>query len=358
MKQLSQNWKIIFSLMGLVALGAFLWFFRIIILYIICAVVLSFIAEPIADFCKRIRYKNWILPSWARAFLALTTMLLLFIGTFALFAPIIQEEAMIIGQLDLRVVLQKFDFDHYFAAYQEMGVSDMAIQALTGEIQLSSIQNAFSGVITWFGGLVVGVVSVLFITFFFLKDGFLFARIVFSLTPEKHMEAMKNIMEHTHDLLRRYFIGVVVQSLIMSVMVGVALYCLGVKNALLIGVFAGLSNVIPYLGPVLGAVFALLVVVTSALQANAGVDLGPLVLQVVAVFAIAQQIDGFVVQPLVLGSSVKAHPLEVFLVVLMAGMVGGIGGMIAAIPVYTIIRVIAREFFSAFKPIQSLTRDL
>jgi predicted PurR-regulated permease PerM len=101
-----------------------------------------------------------------------------------------------------------------------------------------------------------------------------------------------------------------------------------------------------------------LVVVTSALQANAGVDLGPLVLQVVAVFAIAQQIDGFVVQPLVLGSSVKAHPLEVFLVVLMAGMVGGIGGMIAAIPVYTIIRVIAREFFSAFKPIQSLTRDL
>ena len=126
-----------------------------------------------------------------------------------------------------------------------------------------------------------------------------------------------------------------------------SLYFLGIKNALLIGLFAGLVNVIPYVGPIIGAVFALLIAVTTALQTNLGADIWPVVVQVSVVFGIAQQIDGFIIQPLILGNSVKAHPLEVFLVVLMAGMAGGIVGMIAAIPVYSIIRVVAREFFSA-----------
>jgi predicted PurR-regulated permease PerM len=358
MNGISPNWKVFFTLLGVTALLTLLWFFRVILLYVICAVVLSFIAEPIADLCKKLRIKQWALPAWARALIAMLTLVLLLVGMVAMFAPIIQEEVIIIGQLDVRVVLEKFGLNHLLETYQQTGMADMAMQELTSAIQFNSIQNAFSGLLSWVGNLFIGIFAVLFIAFFFLKDGYLFTRIVFSLTPEKHMEPMKNIMEHTHGLLRRYFIGVAIQSLIMAVMIGLSLSLLGVKNALLIGVFAGLVNVIPYVGPVIGALFAMLIAATTALQGNAAVDIWPVVMQVVAVFAIAQQIDGFVVQPLILGNRVKAHPLEVFIVVLMAGMVGGVFGMIAAIPVYTIIRVIAREFFSAFKPIESLTRDL
>lgn len=358
MSALSNNWKVFFTLLGVALVVFLLWFFRLILLYFICAVVLSFIAEPIADLFKRVRWRGWMMPAWARAILALVTLLG---GTFAvaaLFAPVLHEEIQIIGQLDIRLLMDKWGLTNMVQAYPQTNLGDAMHKELGSMFSFSSIQSLLNGVLSWVGNLVVGIVSVLFITFFFLKDGYLFTRIVFSLTPEKHMQAMKNIMEHTHDLLRRYFIGVALQSLIMSVMISVALYFIGVKNALLIGLFAGMVNVIPYVGPVIGALFALLVAVTTALQVNPGADVWSEIWTVVIVFGAAQQIDGFVVQPLILGNSVKAHPLEVFVVVLMAGMVGGIFGMIAAIPVYTIFRVIAREFFSAFKPIESLTRDL
>lgn len=358
MSGLSYNWKVVFTLMGLGLLLFVLWFFRVILLYFICSVVISFIAEPIADVFKRIKIRGFMLPPWSRAILALVILFGAILGLVALFAPILIEEIHIIGQLDIRLLMEKWGMSTMLASYPQQNLGEVLHQEMGSMFSFSSIQMLLNGVFSWIGNLVVGVVAVLFITFFFLKDGFLFTRIVFSLTPEKHMEAMKNIMEHTHDLLRRYFIGVAIQSLIMAVMIGVSLYFIGVKNALLIGLFAGLVNVIPYVGPVIGALFALLVAVTTALQVNPGADVWSEIWRVVIVFGVAQQIDGFVIQPLILGNSVKAHPLEVFVVVLMAGMVGGIFGMIAAIPVYTIIRVIAREFFSTFKPIESLTRDL
>lgn len=358
MSGLSSNWKVFFSLLGVAVLLFVLWFFRIILLYFICAVVLSFIAEPIADVFKRFKIRRWMLPPWARAILALVILLGCTVCLLALFAPILQEEIQIISQLDIGLLMEKWGLDAMVQGYSHRHLGNTLQNELGAMFSFDSIQVLINGLLSWLGNIVVGVVSVLFITFFFLKDGYLFTRIVFSLTPEKHMDAMKNIMEHTHDLLRRYFIGLALQSLIMALMIGVALYCIGVKNALLIGLFAGIVNVIPYVGPFIGALFALLVAVTTALQINPGADVWSEIWRVVIVFGVAQQIDGFVVQPLILGNSVKAHPLEVFVVVLMAGMVGGIFGMIAAIPVYTIIRVVAREFFSAFKPIESLTRDL
>ena len=144
----------------------------------------------------------------------------------------------------------------------------------------------------------------------------------------------------------------------MSAMVGVSLWILGVQNALLIGLFAGLVNVVPYVGPLLGASFGLLVAFTASIHMNMDVDLVTLAVKVLSVFVVAQQIDGFVIQPMVLGSSVKAHPLEIFIVVLAAGTIGGVLGMVLAIPSYTILRVIAREFLSEFKVVDSLTRDL
>jgi predicted PurR-regulated permease PerM len=140
--------------------------------------------------------------------------------------------------------------------------------------------------------------------------------------------------------------------------VSLSLWIIGVENALLIGVFAGLINIIPYVGPLLGGAFGLIVAITTGLHSDPNIDVWMLSIKVISVFIVAQQVDGFVVQPLVLGNSVKAHPLEVFIVVLGAGTLGGITGMILALPVYTIFRVVAREFLSEFKWVESLTREL
>jgi predicted PurR-regulated permease PerM len=233
-----------------------------------------------------------------------------------------------------------------------------AVQYLQRIFSSEWLQATFNDLFGVVGNAIIGLFAVLFISFFFLKDGFLFSRIILTLTPDRQMSKIKVILTHSHGLLRRYFLGVALQSMIMSSMVGVSLYVLGVQNAFLIGLFAGMVNVIPYLGPLLGASLGILIALTTSLHLDFEAQLFPLLFKVALVFVCAQIIDAFVVQPTVLGGSVKAHPLEIFIVILMAGTIGGVLGMVLAIPVYTILRVIAREFLSEYKVVESLTRPL
>ena len=138
----------------------------------------------------------------------------------------------------------------------------------------------------------------------------------------------------------------------------IALSLLGVKNCILIGMFAGLMNVIPYVGPLLAAAFGVTIGITSNLELEFYTQLLPLVYKIALVFLIVQLIDSLIFQPLVISNIVKAHPLEIFLVILIAGTLAGIGGMIIAVPIYTILRIIAKEFLNNFKIVQQLTSEL
>lgn len=361
MSKLPQNWKIIFSIVFALLSLCLIWFFRVILAYIVIAIVLAFVCDPVDRLLKKIRIKRFYLPAWFRALFALISFLALIFGLIALFAPLVSEEIQLISEIDTEAVTANIELQLKGFFGDQANFTSVTEYLITSAKDIFSFQWAqgfFNSVFGIVGSLVIGIFAVIFIAFFFLKDGFLFARIVFTITPEKHLEKIKNIMEHTHTLLRRYFIGVGLQSLIMAAMVGISLTVLGVQNALLIGLFAGLVNVIPYLGPLLGAAIGILIALTTSLQLDFATAILPLLIRVLIVFVVAQQIDGFVVQPLILGNSVKAHPLEIFIVVLMAGTIGGILGMVLAIPVYTILRVVAREFLSEFKVVESLTRDL
>lgn len=364
MKDLPRNWKIIFTLAAVLIVFWLLWLFRSIITYLVIAVVISFICEPVSDLLKRIRIRKYRLPSWFRALSALMVFISLLLFMAYVFTPLITEEVAVISEIDASVVAGRIIGDtdplsNQFADYVTIdSVTEYLVNGMQEMFSVDKIESIFNGLFGLLGSALVGIFAVLFITFFFLRDGFLFARIIFTLTPEKHLEKMKSVMEHTHDLLRRYFIGVALQSLIMSLMVGIPLYILDVHNALLIGLFAGLVNVIPYIGPLIGASLGILIALTTSLHLHLDAPLMPVFLKVGAVFLCAQLLDSFLVQPFVLGGSVKAHPLEIFIVILMAGTIGGVAGMVLAIPVYTILRVVAREFLSEFKLVESLTRDL
>ena len=132
---------------------------------------------------------------------------------------------------------------------------------------------------------------------------------------------------------------------------------LGLPNAILIGFIGGLLNVIPYIGPLIGAAMASILVIVS--HASLGIDATlPLVYGILAVFAIANVIDNFLLQPIIYSNSVQAHPLEIFIVIIVGGSLYGPIGMILAIPVYTILRVIAKEFFHDQAFVHSVTKDL
>ena len=200
--------------------------------------------------------------------------------------------------------------------------------------------------------------SVTFIAFFFLKDEKLFGRALKSAIPNKQTTKTDTALLKIKYLLTRYFSGILVQITLISLYVSMALSFFGVQNSVLIAFFAAIINVIPYIGPIIGAIFAVLVTISSNLDVDFYSVTLPMLFKVVCVFASMQVLDGFVLQPYIFSNSVKAHPLEIFLVVIVGAKLGGITGMVIAIPIYTILRVVAAVFLQEFKLVQKLTQSI
>lgn len=225
-------------------------------------------------------------------------------------------------------------------------------------INPSRITGLFSSVVGFFGNLLIAIMSILFISFFFLKEQGLFDKILGSLVPNEYEGETVQAINESSQLLVRYFIGILAQITVITVVVSVGLTLMGINNALLIAFFAALMNVIPYVGPLFGATFGMIITISSHLDLPFYSGMLPMLLKVLIVFAIMQLLDNFVLQPTIFGRSVKAHPLEIFIVVLIGAKLGGILGMVVAIPAYTVLRVIGKVFFSEFKVVQRITQGL
>ena len=222
----------------------------------------------------------------------------------------------------------------------------------------SRIPQLFTSVVGFFGNLLIAILSIFFIAFFFIKEQGLFSQIVKALVPNEHEDHSVKAIDESSDLLIRYFVGIAIQITIITIFISGVLTLLDFKNALLIGFFAAIMNVIPYIGPILGASFGVIIAVSSNLGVPFYSELLPKILQLVAVFATMQLMDNFILQPNIFSKSVKAHPLEIFIVVLVGAKLGGILGMVVAIPIYTILRVIGKVFLSEFKIVQRITSNL
>ncbi|MBK7010389.1 MAG: AI-2E family transporter [Saprospiraceae bacterium] len=225
-------------------------------------------------------------------------------------------------------------------------------------INPSRIQYFFNATVGAFGNLILGISSVLFISFFFLREQGLFYKMIQSLVPNEYEAKAAHAIDQTSKLLIRYFSGILLQMAIVTLLVSVPLRIMGIDNALLIAFFAAILNVIPYIGPIIGALFGVVITLSSNPSAPFYSEMMPEMIRVLSVFIIMQIIDNFVLQPIIFSKSVKAHPLEIFLVVLIGAKLGGILGMVLAIPLYTVFRVIGKVFLSEFKVIQNLTRNI
>lgn len=222
----------------------------------------------------------------------------------------------------------------------------------------SRIQSLFGSTVSAFGNIVVGIMSVAFITFFFLKEQGLFYEMIKSVVPVVYEEQTMHAIDDISKLLIRYFTGILIQIMSITILASILLTVFGIKNALLIAFFAAMMNVIPYLGPIIGASFGAIITISSNLNVSFYTDLLPQLVKVFGVFGIVQLVDNFILQPNIFSKSVKAHPLEIFLIVLVGAKLGGILGMVLAIPLYTAFRVIGKVFLSEFKVIQRLTKNI
>ena len=225
--------------------------------------------------------------------------------------------------------------------------------------------SVFSSVIgsaaSFLTSLGIALFSVIFIGFFFIKDDGLFTKIVCALVPDKHEETTEKAISDIGHLLSRYFIGILLEIAGVALVnfLGLLLVArLGFNAAIGIAALTGIFNVIPYVGPLLGGalgtVLGLLLKYTSASPIGLDVNFWVFTAILVAIFCFTQLIDNFVYQPLIYSTSIKSTPLEIFIVLLIVGHIGGPLAMIIAIPCYTVVRVIAFRFFGHIKAIRRL----
>ena len=210
------------------------------------------------------------------------------------------------------------------------------------------------------GNILIAIFSISFITFFFLKDQHLFFESILMWVPDKYTDNFSRALNSIKKLLTRYFIGVLIQCTCIMVLIDIGMTIVGIdfQQALVMGLILGVLNVIPYVGPWIGLFIAIIMGVASHINEDFSAVVVPLVLYMIIVEAIVHLIDNILFQPVIFSNSVKAHPLEIFIVVLAAGFAAGVPGMILGIPTYTVLRVFAREFFYNFKPVQKITSGL
>ncbi|PVW13232.1 AI-2E family transporter [Marixanthomonas spongiae] len=344
---------------GILILLWFIFQIQALLLYIGIAAVIALISRPVLVFLRnRLKMGNTLAS-------ILTLLLILSIVAMMLriFIPIIVEQSKSISNIDFELV--KSDLNELsIQAADYLGVKQIDI--VEGIKRTEYVQNFDIEIIPSFidvffgniGNFVVGLFAILFISFFFLRDEKLIPNMVTVFASKGREKRFLVVLNKTKSLLSRYFLGLLLQIMILTLFYSVLLLFLGINNAIAIALICAFLNIVPYLGPIVAGALMLLVVLSNNLGADFSSELLPLLLYTLGGYSLAQVFDNLITQPVIFGKSVRSHPLEIFIVILIGGYLFGIPGMILAVPTYTALKVIAKEFLSEYKIVKRLTKNL
>ena len=359
-------------LAAFVAVIAWLLFrqFGSVVVYVLLAGVVSLIAKPLKMMLAKIRIKGHRAPDWFLAILSILLILVIFCGIIAGLAPMVKEVisdvASVTGDTSLGAIssnlaelnaylVKTFDLDPGFR------IEVAILHQVKSLINVNIFGNVIGSVASALASFGIGLFSVVFIAFFFIRDEKLFSRIICALAPDRHEDEVAQSLSDVEHLLSRYFIGLIVEMSCVGLIDFLGLWAIArleLGTAIGIGFMAGLLNIIPYVGPLLGGVLGTIIAMTIRYcgAGACGLDIGfwGFLAILVAVFVLAQLVDNFILQPVIYSTSIQASPLEIFIVMLLAGTMGGILGMLTAIPAYTVVRVVAGRFFPQVKFIRRL----
>lgn len=352
---------------GLLCFGAVAWYFADIVSYLLIAWVLSMLGKPLMIFfLKRVRIRRFRIGTNGAAMLTILTFFLIVTGVIMMFVPTLVEQARVLSTVDYQAVGEKWrgPFAWLDTEMHQLGMlnpqeslADRTQSVLLQTFRPALVGNFVGSFLATAGNVVAAIFSITFILFFFLKENRLFIDILHAFVPDEYEPKVRHAVEESSEVLTSYFRGLLTQIVSFVLICSILLWIMGIDNALLIGAFGGLLNVVPYVGPILGALFGIFITVSSHLDYEIAAMM-PLMGKVAAAFLLTQFVDNNFVGPLIFSKSIKAHPLEIFIVTLVSAKIGGVVGMVIGIPVYTVLRVIARTFFSEFKLVQRLTEHM
>ena len=343
-----------------IALGLYtLYLLKSLLIYLAIAAVVSLIGRPITSMLKK-RLK------FGESLAVISTMILLVLGLFgilSLFIPLVLQQGENLSLLDVKALEYKItrlfqEISIYFNWDNTNWKAWLLEKDWMNTLNLTALPEFLNALLGWVSGFTIALFSIVFISFFFLKDAQLLQSVVLVFFDPKNHKRIKKSLEKIKDLLSRYFLGLLLQISILFVLYSIVLVIFGIKNAVIIAFLCALLNLIPYVGPLIGGILMFILSMTANLEADFSTVILPKSIYVMIGFVMGQLVDNFFSQPFIFSTSVRSHPLEIFIVILGAGMLFGTVGLIVAIPTYTALKVIFKEFYAHNRIVQSLTKDL
>lgn len=335
----------------------FLYKIQSVLIYISVAIVLTLIAAPFLRFFQ----EKLKLPKTISVVMVMVIFIAIIVGIFAMFIPVIIHQGHQLSLLNtdgfisnIRQVLKSIED---YLTSKGIHVLKNSEELDLGE-SLKTLPGALNSVLGFIGSFSVGLVSVFFIAFFLMKDELILRNAFKALVPnDKEYRILRSINE-IKVLLSRYFIGLIIQIFILFMLYSIVLLIFDVDSAIVIAFLCALLNLIPYLGPLIGGILLVTLTMTSNIEQDFSTYILPTTIYVLIGYIIAQWIDNFLSQPIIFSKSVKSHPLEIFLVIIIGGLLFGITGMVIAVPIYTAIKVILKEFLAENQIVKNLTKGM
>lgn len=363
--------RLVFVLVIVAIVATACWYVRNVLVYLILAGVMSLIAHPVYDLYRKIAIKGHRMPDWAASLLSLLTVFTIGASLITTIIPLVHNVVQDLAAVDIgntaksmSVPLSKINrwvISTFPAVGRSFKIESIALEHLKNVFDINAFSSVVGSLTSLFANISITLFAVIFISFFVIKNPSIASRGILALVPD-HMEAkVRSSLDEIAVLVSRYLLGLTIEVLGVSLVnfLGLLLVArMGFKYAIGIAFLTGFLNVIPYLGPLIGGAIgvSLSLIIKYAGAGAVGLDVAflPFVLVLVGIFVFTQLIDNYLYQPLIYSTSVKVHPLEIFVVFLIAGEIGGMVGMLVAVPGYTVLRVVAKTFWPESKVIKAL----
>jgi predicted PurR-regulated permease PerM len=347
--------KAILILLLLIILG---WYFSNISLYFVFSLVLAAVLRPLTNRINSLYIMGQPFPRAFAILISFGCVVAILALLVLLFIPLFRT------QLEL---LQELNVDYLYAQIQKpVGyVENLLIrfnlidnepgyliarirENLLASLSNLDVQGFINSFITTTGTLLIALLAMAFITFFLLLENGLIRRNIIDFVPNSYFELSIATFHKVEHLLSNYLIGLLIQMSSIFSIATLGLLIADIEYAMSIAVFAAVANLIPYAGPILGATFGIMVGLSTG-NFSESTEIYFFFAKILAVFSIVQLCDNIFLQPFIFSKSVKAHPLEIFVIIFAGAKIAGVLGMIFAIPVYTIFRVSFKEFYKGYR---------
>ena len=299
-----KSWILPVFTLGLIC--ALFLIFRSVLSYVLISAILALITSPIYLKLKKIHFKSIKISPVIAALLSITTLYVVVFSLIMIFIPSIVDEAKIITKINPQEVLNNIqqpieEIEDILNTFTEESVSlqKYATTKVTSLINVSSVSAWFNAITAFTGNLFISFFAITFITFFFLKDSTIIIGSMQNILPFTFRDEASEILIQVKSKLTRYFVGLCVEILLVFTINAIGLWTIGIENFLIIALFAGIINVIPYIGPLIGILFGAIIVITTNYQLGWENDLLPLVGYTGLIMIITQLLDNFIFQPFI-----------------------------------------------------------